>query len=1134
MIEKFLCLVVSAWIGHTAQAQFRPDAALLRTPDVSRDEICFRYDGDLWVVAKQGGVAQRLTSIEGNEAFPRFSPDGRSIAFMGGYEGGSDLYVIERAGGVPRRLTHHPEGETLCDWLPGGEGLLFFSSMNSGQRRAPELYTVALEGGQPIRLPVPYGTFGGFASDGHRLAYTPDLHSEFSTWRRYQGGMAQDVWLFDIATLESRRLTDYPGDDALPMWHGDEIFFLSDRGTAGRQNLWSMEADGRNARQRTRFEDFDVRFPSVGPDDIVFENGGKLWRYEFASGESVAVDVFLPGDRPRLLTQTHDVGELVADGDLGPNARRVVLEARGELFSVPVEDGLTRNLTTSDGTAERSPAWSPDGRWIAYLSDASGEYEVWVRRSDGRRFRWQDQGDEVDAVRLTSIGAGWKSNLSWAPDSRSLVFATNDGGLHHLDLASAALRTLTVNVEGEPLEVDWSPDSRWIAFAHRHSRSRLSAIQLCDLASGTVHEVTGGFSNDDEPCFDRDGEWLFYRSMRRYLPTYEDVGYTWVYADTHVAVAVPLRADVENPFAATSEEEFEDEAADSESKEGTAKESAAKGEAQDSDAQEDGEESEDEAPAVEPVEIDLQGFEARGIELPLRAGGIGNFSGAKGKLVFVRRDAGARGDDDDDEEGPGGGTLAFVDLTADADEIEEQAVLEGVRDYTLAREGEKALVAVERGLAVIGFAPGAKVEDTLDLSGLQVTIDPRREWAQMVRDVGRLQRDFFYDPTLHGVDWDAVVARTLASLEDATSRDDLHYLLAEMISELNVGHAYNSGPPEGLQRGAPARPVGLLGCDWSLEQGAYRIARILRGEASESTGRAPLSVPGVDAREGDWLLAVNGVPVDVARDVYAAFEGLAGATVELTLNAAPSFDGNERRVLVETSRSERELRYRDWVARKRAEVARLSDGRVGYVHVTDTGTRGQNELVRQFLGQMHCDALLVDERWNSGGQIPTRFIELLDRPITNLWAIRHGEDWAWPPIAHFGPKAMLVNHASGSGGDAFPYYFRQRGLGKLIGTRTWGGLVGISGNPALVDGGSVTVPRFAFYELDGTWGVEGHGVDPDIEVLDDPARMQDGRDPQLEKGVEVLLEELRTKAFVRPQRPAYPDRSGVGITPADH
>jgi tricorn protease len=1103
------------------QDQFRPDAALLRMPDVSRDQIAFRYDGDLWLVDKRGGVARRLTSAEGNESFPRFSPDGASLAFMGGYEGGSDLYVLDLSGGLPRRLTHHPDQESLCDWLPGGEGLLFFSSQTSGQRRAPKLFTVATEGGQPIELPLPYGAFGSIDASGRRLAYTPDLHSEFSTWRRYQGGMAQDVWLFDLASLQSKRLTDWPGDDALPMWHGSEVFFVSDRGESGRINLWSVDVDSGKFTQRTRFEEFDVRFPSAGPDDIVFENGGKLWRYEFQGGASVAVDVFLPGDRPRLLPRTHDVAQRIAGADVGPNGRRALFEARGELFSVPVEKGVTRNLTASDGSAEREGAWSPDGRWIAYVSDASGEYEVWVRRSDARRFRWNDAGEEVEAQRLTELGPGWKSELSWAPDSASLVFATNDGALHHLTLAGGAPRRLTVNPEGEPLSVDWSPDSRWLVWSQRHSRSRLSALQLYDLRDGVQHELTAGFSSDDEPCFDRNGKWLYYRSMRTFTPTYGDEGYTWIYSDSHVAVAVPLRADVENPFAATTQEELEDE---TEAKEkGTEKaEDAGQGEE---------DEGEKDAPAPEPVEIELAGFETRGITLPIERGSIRDLAALEGKLLYVR---GSRGGYSDDDEGPAGGKLALFEIGAKEKDREEKTVAEGVSGYAVARGADKLLVAGPGGeFFVIEAAPDQKLEDALDLSGLTTTVDPRREWAQMVRDAARLQRDYFYEPTLHGVDWEKILQRTLTQLQDATSRDDVHYLLGEMIGELNVGHAYNQGPPEGLQRPESARSVGLLGCDWSLERGAYRIARLLLGEPSDPEGRGPLSEPGVDAREGDWLLAVDGVPIDTGRSVYAAFEGLAGRTVELTLNAAPTADGNERRVLVVPLGNERELRYRDWVARKRAEVARLSDGRVGYVHVPDTGIRGQNELVRQFLGQMHCDALLVDERWNGGGQIPTRFIELLDRPVTNFWALRHGEDWTWPPVAHFGPKAMLVNHASGSGGDAFPYYFRQRGLGKLIGTRTWGGLVGISGNPSLVDGASVSVPRFAFYELDGTWGVEGHGVDPDLEVLDDPARMQGGRDPQLEAGVSHLLEELRTKAFVRPARPKSPDRSGVGITPAD-
>ncbi len=1120
---RFPCAILfTLALGPAAAAQVRPDAVLLRTPDVSRDLIAFRYDGDVWLVDKRGGEARRLSSPPGNESFPRFSPDGRRIAFMGGYEGGTDLYVLSLEGGLPGRLTHHPDTEILCDWLPGGEGLLFFSSMTSGQQRAPKLFSVPTEGGQPIELPLPFGSFGAIDPMGHWLAYTPFAHSEFATWRRYQGGNAQDVWLFDLRTRESRRVTDWPGNDALPMWQGEGLIFVSDRGPESRLNLWSWDRERGTFAQLTEFREFDVRFPSIGPQDVVFENGGKLWRYELESRRCVPVEVLIPGDRPRLAPRTVEVEDLVAAVDIGPKAKRVVVEARGELFSVPVEEGVLRNLTGTDGVAERDPVWSPDGVWIACFSDRSGEYELCLRRGDGRPFRWQDVGEEVAEQRLTDIGPSWKSELSWAPDSKSLAFCTNDGELHRLVVESGELLTLDKGPEGEPFAVDWSRDSRWLAYSHRHSRSRLPAIYLFDLSAGTRHEVTSGLFADDQPVFDRGGEWLFFRSSRTFEPIYEDVGDTWIYANTQGLMAVALRKEVENPFAPRSEEE----GAEQEDDEGESKE--------------EGEESEPDEEAPPPVAIELDGFEGRIQSLPVPAGRIEALAGAKGKLVYLRLPrtgavAGEGEDDDDDEQGaPAGAALCFFDLKAKKKEREEKTVLAGVQAFRLAAKSDKVLVALEDDeFAVVDLASDQKAEEHLDLSGLVATVDPRREWGQILSDAGRIMRDFFYDPQMHGVDWNAVVARYRGALADATSRDDLHYLIGEMIAELNVGHAYNSGPPQGLQRAAPGRSAGLLGCDWSLERGHHRIARILRGEMAETDGKGPLSVSGADVREGDWLLAVNGVPVDPARDIYAAFEGLAGQPTELLLNATPALDGEERRVVVVPLESERELRYRDWVARARAEVERLSDGRVGYVHVPDTGVRGQTELNRQFLGQMHKDALLVDERWNGGGQVPTRFIELLRRPATNYWAVRHGEDWPWPPVAHFGPKAMLINYASGSGGDCFPYYFRQAGLGKLIGTRTWGGLVGLSGNPDFVDGASISVPRFAFYELDGTWGVEGHGVTPDIEVLEDPEVMQDGRDPQLIAGVEHLLSELERQPYVAPRRPEYPDRSGAGITPAD-
>lgn len=1129
-----------------AGAQFAPDAVLLRTPDVSKDQICFRYDGDVWLVPKQGGEARRLSSVPGNESFPRFSPDGRSLAFMGGYQGGGDLYVIGIEGGVPRRLTHHPDSELLCDWLPGGEGLLFSSSMTSGQRRAAKLFTVATEGGQPIELPVPFGTFGAVDASGRLLAYVPYSYSEFATWRRYQGGNAADVWIFDLSSKQSRRVTDWPGTDSQPMWHGKTLVYLSDRGEGSRLNLWSFDVTSGEHERLTDFSEWDVRFPAIGPDDVVFENGGKLYRYDLEARRTVPVEVTIPADRPRLVPQVIALGERAAGGDLGPSAKRAVIEARGELFSVPVEEGgLVRNLTHSDGTAEREPAWSPDGRWIAYVSDVSGEYEVCVRRSDGRPFRWNDQGEELLEKQLTSIGKGWKSGLSWAPDSKSLVFCTNDGALHRLTLASGEQSLLDTNPDGEPISVAWSPDSRWLAFSHRHSQSRLNALYLYDLEQKALHELTSGMFDDSSPTFDRGGKWLFFRSSRSFRPTYEDLGETWVYAGTQLLMAVPLRAEVENPFGPTSEEELaeadgeQDEKDDEKNKEKSSETTAkaedsggkagATGEAGEEGASEEGSKAKEE-PAPKPVAIEIGGFEARAIALPLEPGRFPSLEGADGKLVYVRVPVEPQADDGP----PPGGSLCFFDLAAPKRERGEKVVLGGVNGFDLATKADKVGVALaDDDYAVVDLAPDQKAERKLDLSGLEATIDPRREWAQLVRDAGRIQRDFFYDPHMHGVDWDAVVARTLKAVDSATSRDDVHWLIGEMIADLNAGHAYNVPPPSGLAQGATPRPAGLLGCDWAVEQGRFRIARILRGEEGEPAGRSPLSVPGVDAKEGDWLLAVNGAPVDASTDVYAAFEGLAGKPVELTLCAGPLADGSERHVLVETIASEGELRYRDWVARKREEVEQLSGGRVGYVHVPDTGIRGQTELLSQFLGQMHKDALLIDERWNGGGQIPTRFIELLDRPLTNWWAVRNGEDWRWPPIAHVGPKAMLANYASGSGGDCFPYYFRQAGLGKLIGTRTWGGLIGISGQPSLIDGAEVTVPRFAFYESDSTWGVEGWGVPPDIEVIEDPAQMQDGRDPQLIAGVEHLTAELAAHPWARPARPSYPNRSGAGIPTAE-
>jgi tricorn protease len=1119
-------LIAVALAGGVARAQVRPDAVLLRFPDISQDEIVFRYDDDLWLVPKEGGVARRITTADGNESFPKFSPDGKRLAFVGGYDGGSDLYTLDLAAGAPLRVSYHPDQELFSDWTPDGSALIYSSSEVSGVARAARLLRVPAGGGEAEPLPVPYGTFGSIDPSGTWLAYTP-YSSEFRTWKRYRGGHAGDIWLYNLKTGEARNATNDPANDQSPMWYGSELFFASDRGAAGSFNLYSMDLRSGAVKPLTDFREVDVRFPSVGPEDIVFEAGGKLYRIDLKHPDRprLPIDVALPGERPALRAKAHDVSDLVEDMTSGPSGARLVLEARGDLWSVPVEGGATRNLTASAGVAERAPAWSPDGQWIACISDRTGEYEVTLLRADGKGF---PGADERGQRTLTELGPGWKDGLHWSPDSKKLVIATSGGALLLLDVESRALTQVHENPEGFPLNPHWSADSGWLTWSHRHSQSRLSAIYLYDVAQGEVHEVTSGMFDDGQPSFDLGGEFLFFTSTRTFDPLYADLDGTWIYANSRNLCAMALRADVEDPFAPENhEEEGEALKADEDEKDKDEKDKEADDEAQD--------EAQDEA--VEPLRIDLEGLESRTLVLAVPAGNLAAVQGGKGKVLYYRgaRTGAESGGEEDEEGGPSGasGALVFLDLKAeDRKERVEKTILRGdLNAFTLTARGDKIAVATGAGYGVVKVEPDQELKP-IDLSGMVAVIDPRAEWEQLLRDAWRLYRDFFYDPDMHGLDWDAVLARYQAALPDCTSRADVHDLIGEMMAELNVGHAYNSGPPAGLPRAQPARQVGLLGCDWKLENGAYRIARVL-GSAYDADARSPLAALGVAARPGDYLLAVNGLAVDARRSVHAAFEGTALKPTMITLCAAPRRDGSERDVLVQPLESETELRYRDWVAQKRTYVEEHGGGRIGYVHVPSTGVDGQNELMRQFLAQQHKDALLIDERWNSGGQIPDRFVELLDRPLLNLWAVRQGEDWSWPPIGHRGPKAMLINYAAGSGGDCFPYYFRQAGLGKLIGTRTWGGLVGISGNPSLIDGATPTVPRFAFYELDGTWGVEGYGVAPDIEVVDDPSAMRDGSDPQLDAAIAHLSEELARLPRSALPRPAGADRRGVGVRPED-
>jgi tricorn protease len=1088
----------------SAQDGVHPHGGMLRFPDVSATHIAFVYADDLWLVPRTGGVATPLASPPGVEALPRFSADGQTLAFVANYDGNRDIYTLPVGGGVPARVTHHPAGEALCGWTPDGK-LLFFTSGLAGRDRQVQLFTVAPTGGLPEPLPVPYGAFADISSDGRWLAYTPHTVDN-RTWKRYRGGMSTDIWLFDLQTKQSKRATTWEGVDTAPMWHGNQLYYLSDDGPSHRQNLWVVDPATLKRTQLTQFADYDVKWPSIGPGasgggEIVFQHASELALYDIATKKTGVVEVTIPGARAKLKPRAVDASNFAQAWDLGPTGKRVLVSARGDVWSVPTKEGSPRNLTRTSGVAERDGTWSPDGKSVAYLSDASGEYEIVLAPADGAG----------EARVLTKDGHAFRRLMTFSPDSKQLAFSDKTGTLYLVAVEGGEPRVVVKDPwAGDLLQTNasFSRDSRWLAYGAAGD-SGVSHIELYELESGTRHVVTAGMFDDAVPVFDRKGDYLYFRRRAHFNPLYGELDSTFLYAGTEQLCVVPLRADQASPFAPKSDEEGvakKDDKKDDEKKDegGNLK-----------DDDKDKSEKKDE----KPVEIALEGFEQRVILLPIDAGVFGTLGvNDAGALLYVRRPLqGAEGDS----------ALHLFD--ASAEKPEEKLVAKKVGGFGLSGDGKK-LIAFIDGKPSFGDAKEDTKLEPVSLAGMEVEIDPRAEWRQLFHDSWRMMRDFFYDPNMHKVDWNAVHEQYAAMLADCNSREDVTYVIKEMISELNVGHAYYSGGDVGDQ---PSRSVGMLGCDFALADGAYKIARIHEGGVWDADARGPLSQPGVGVKVGDYLLAVNGVPLDPAQDPWAAFQGLAGKTVTLSVSAKPTRDESARAVLVKTLADEHDLRYRAWIEQHRKYVADKTSGHVGYVYVPSTGIDGQNDLVRQFQGQLRTEALIVDERWNSGGQIPTRFIELLDRPLTNFWARRDGHDWYWPPDGHFGPKCMLINGLSGSGGDAFPFYFKQAKLGKLIGMRTWGGLIGLSGYPPLIDGGDIECPSFAFYETDGTWGVEGHGVDPDIEVIDDPALMQDGADPQLDRAIAQMLEELQQHPVPVPKRPAYPDRHGMGIDPKD-
>ena len=1082
---------------------------LLRFPATNDQAITFSYGGQLYTVAADGGTARRLTDAPGYAIFPRYSSDGAQLAFTAQYDGNTEVYVMPASGGSPKRLTTSAtlDRDDLADrmgpnnivfgWRHTAAEVVFRSRWHSFNPFIGQLYTVGLEGDVPTQLPVPRGGFVSYSPDDTKIAYNR-VFREFRTWKQYRGGMADDIWIFDLKSGALENITDNPAQDLFPMWASNgKIYFVSER--TPRANLFSYDLATKQTKQLTQFTDFDVKFPSLGGKTIVFEQAGQIWKFDLVTEKSSAVPITIREDFAATRPALTNVAKSLASVSPSPDGQRVTVVARGDVFTVPAKDGPTRNLTQTQGVHERSARWSPDGKWIAYLSDATGEFELYVRPQDGKGA----------AIQLTSNNDTYPFALDWSPDSKKILWADRKQRLRFIDVATKAITTVAENPDAPIQQYSWAPDSQWVTYV-KQERGTLAKIMLYGLAAQQTLAVTDGSYDSSRPNFSDDGKWLLFASARDYRPIYSDTEWNHAYLDMERIYLVALAKDTASPFAPKSDEVA---IAKDEEKKPT-------------DEKSDAPKSTPKKPAAIVVKVDTDGLSGRVLGLPIAPSNYSSIT-MIGEKIYYRRAPGGPSGGGGGGEGFGGGAatkpvVALYDL-----KTKKETELGNFEGFEITANGKKMLIRSGRDFSLIDL-PSAKVElkpdAKLDFSGLEVRLDRNAEWTQIFNESWRQMRDFFYAPNMHGVDWPAQRTKYAALLPSVSTRNDLTYLIGEMISELHIGHAYVGG---GDRIEAPRIKTGLLGAEISRDAAsrAYRINKILPGENWQTKTRSPLTELGVNVRAGDYILAINGQPVRDLANLYTALIGTVGKQVVLRVNAQPTDEG-ARDVTVIPIADEAPLYYEQFVAQNMAYVAQKTGGKIGYLHIPDMGPEGLNEFVRRFYPQLNKQGLIIDVRGNGGGNVSPMIIERLQRELTMINIRRNGTPSTNPAQMLLGPQVTLLNEYSASDGDLFPYRFRENGLGKLIGKRSWGGVVGISGTLPFTDGGDLRKPEFAPYAKDGkSWIIEGHGVDPDIVVDNDPAREFRGEDQQLDKGIEVILEELKTKGRTLPPPPAWPNKS---------
>ncbi|UCD25879.1 MAG: PD40 domain-containing protein [Gemmatimonadota bacterium] len=1044
---------------------------------MSASHVAFVYAGDLWVSNRDGTGVRRLTTHPGNEANPRFSPDGQHIAFSGQYDGNTDVFLVPVSGGPPERLTWHPATDVVQDFTPDGSAVLFFSQRNSFTGRYAQLFTVSVAGGHAEQLPIPNAFKASYSADGGRIAYTP-LYEPFTQWKNYRGGTQTRIWIYDVADHSVIEVPkpDAGSNDTDPMWVAGSVLFRSDRN--GEFNLYSFDPATSEVTQITDYSEFPILSASSDGDGVIFEQAGYLHVMSPGSEPDrlrIGVAADLIETRPRYAQGSR----FIRAADISPSGARAVFEFRGEIITVPAEKGDHRQLTSSSSSHERSPVWSPDGASIAYFSDEGGEYQLHIVPSDGK-----------GTVRQIPVeGHGFYEDPVWSPDGSKIAYTDNSWSLYVLDLASGS----STLVASEPLygpfkqiSGAWSPDSRWIAYT-LGSGTGFRQVYIYSVDDEESHPVTEGLGDVNEPVFDASGKYLYFFASTDAGPLRDWFAMSnndmEISGTLYLAV---LAKGVESPLKKESDEEV----------------------VSDETSEEEEEPEEDDA----GTQIDFDGISQRIITMPVGNGYFTNLQpGPEGKLYYLR------GDGWSPFAGGGPSSLRMYDLG----EREEETLLDNAANYALSHDKKKVLV--RSGSSWHIAAAGAKINPSqgrLSVNDMQVKIDPRQEWEQIFYEAWRINRDFFYDPSMHGADWPAMRDKYAQFLPDLATRADLNRVLQWMHSELAVGH-HRVGGGDFLNQ-AQNIPGGLLGTDYEVDGDRYKFGKVYGGLNWNPELRSPLTEPGVDVAAGEYLIAVNGADLRHPENLYSRFENTAGKAVEITVSR--NRDGsNPRTVTVVPIRSEAAIRNRDWVEGNMRKVHEATDGRVAYVYVPNTTTAGHTYFKRYFFPQADKEAIIVDERFNGGGQAADYYIDLMRRPYTSHWAMRYGDDLKMPTAIH-GPKVLLIDETAGSGGDLFPWMFRKFELGTLIGKRTWGGLVGVLGFPVLLDGGSITAPNVAIWTDEGGFVVENVGVPPDIEVEQWPADVIAGHDPQLERAIQEILRQLEANPQRQPQRPPFPVR----------